>query len=129
MSGQPTMDTETRALSRNPRFQALIAAARASKALRGATTDEIDRELGITARDKAIAREYRLALERLEEEQGGEATAGQIRPIELELTAARYLRGEETLAALAAEMGLREDEIRAAAVGLTAVGLAVSAAG
>src|SRR6266545_4936095 len=123
------MDAETRALSRNPRFQSLIAAARASKARGGATSEEVDRELGITSRDKAIAREYRLAIERLEEEQGDEASEGQIRQIELELTAARYLRGEETLEALAAKMGLPEDEIRTAAVGLTAVGLATAAAG
>lgn len=123
------LDAEARALLRHPRFQTLLAEARASKAQGGISTEELERELGITEWDKALAREHRRAVERLEAEQGAEATEAQIRQIELELTAARYLRGDGTLAALAAETGLPEDDIRAAAVGLTAVGLAGTAAG
>ena len=129
MSGEQAADAETLALSRNPRFQALIAAARASKILGGSPGEAVARDLGITPQERAIAREYRLAVERLEQEQGGEATEGQIRQIELELTAARYLLGHETLLAVGVEMNMPEEEIRAAAVGLTAVGLATSAAG
>ena len=129
MSGQQAPDAETLSLSRNPRFQALLAAARASKVLGGPPAEAVADDLGITAQELAIARQYRLAVERLEQEQGGEATESQIRQIELELTAARYLLGRETLPALATEMNLPEEEIRAAAVGLTAVGLATSAAG
>lgn len=121
---QDDADTETRTLSSDPRFQALLSEARASKAQGGYSTAELERELGITERDKAIAQTYRQAVERLEVEQGTEATEVQIRQIELELTAARYLRADGALATLAKETGLPEDEIRAAAVGLTAVGLA-----
>ena len=49
-------DAETRALSRDPAFRAAIAEGRASLAGGRYATEELERELGITAADKAAAR-------------------------------------------------------------------------
>jgi hypothetical protein len=50
---QRAPDGEDQALSNSPRFQELIAEARASKADGGLTLEELARELGIAASDQA----------------------------------------------------------------------------
>ena len=123
------VDAEARALMANPTFRAMLDEARRTGPEDLISAEELAAELGITDEDRAIAREYLDTLDRLETEQDGEVTDSQARVLELVLMAARYLRGQGTLAALAEDTGIPEDEIRAAAVGLTAVGLTTATTG
>jgi hypothetical protein len=116
-------DPEARALWRNPVFRALLDEARGGKPEESIPAEELDRRRPLTDADKAIADEYLAAFDRLEEAQDAEVTGEQARVLNVVLIGARYLRGERTLAGWAEYTGLAEEEIRAAAVVLEALGL------
>jgi len=118
-------DAETRALWEHLKFQALLAEGRAS-GLQGSISPEgLDRRRPLTAEDRALADEYAGALDRLEAEQDAEVTAEQANLLNVVLIAAHYLRREppKTLDEWEKYTGLREVEIRAAAMALKTVGL------
>lgn len=119
------VDAEARALMANPVFRAMVAEAEASVAL-GCTIsqEELERRLGpLTEAERAHAAAYGDALDRLAEEQGGEATDDQGRLVRLVLIGAEYARGQGALAQLAEDSGCAEADIRAVASALRGIGM------
>jgi hypothetical protein len=111
-----TNNNSSRAFSSGPSIRALLDEGRAGPAM---SADELDLRLGtLTSVEKARAEAHLRALEQLEADQEAEVTAEQDRAIELVLAAAEYAREETPLAKLAADSGLPEPIIRAAAMAL-----------
>jgi hypothetical protein len=117
-------DAESRGLWESPAFQEIRARSLRSIAERGAASlEDLDKQRPLTAAEAAIADEYLDAFDRLEREQGTEVTGEQSRLLEVVLIAARFARGERTLAEWVEYAGIPEPEIRAASVALRALGL------
>jgi hypothetical protein len=118
------VDPEARELMASPVFRAMLEEAKQTRPDDLVSLDELDERLGpMTQAETARADSYLTALDRLEEEQGGEVADGQGRLIRLVLMAAEYVRGHGTLGQLSKDGGFAEAEIRAAAAALRVVGL------
>jgi hypothetical protein len=108
--------------SPTPVFDALLAEARQARAADLVSSEEVGRRRPLSEEDRAIAAEYLAALDRLEGAQDAEVTPEQARLLGVVQLAARALRGGRSLAEWAAYSGYSEDELRAAAVALEALG-------
>jgi hypothetical protein len=117
------VDAEARALMANPVFRAMLDEAKPARPEDLAPWEELDERLAITAEDKAIAAEHQAVFDRLETEQGAAVTDAQDHLLSTVLIAARYLRGEKTLADWVEYTGIPAEELRAAAAALQAVGV------